>query len=620
MKVLDLHTGEVVTLPPLVAPGRYRLLEAATLNGTVGLNAGAVLWSDGGTRCDLQGAQGTHRSSVFEPISADQADDWELVDQGVLTVAKLMEQTPQELPAPLMPSSLTNFADPSAFEQTLERVLDAGHLHEISAHPRMNMRYDATVLPVSRARRLASGAVERLASRSEDWHRRTLSGVEPARVLAEVSEDEWGIYENVVFARLIDRALWLISRRERNITKLIKKQKSAIKLSKTQDLHYRLRHKLCELWGKAWDAKPQEADDPLQTRLKELRRLSKILRQLRFGPLYQEIARSARVPLALKNTNVLTHDPHYREMRELWKLAHQGELEGKIKPEEKIRQRMAQHEHYDNFLGLLIRHALKDSPTIKSTDKPNAPNEWVFAGANLKLEHRHACEWQFVLEWPSGNVEGMKKTLTFVAAWAGRSHWQESVKHTGVIHQRQLVYCHPLHAEDELTKTGEDGVLNPLQFYAVERIKQRIDEWLYRHALSKYPVMVKNMPISTRDRICREHPRAFVKMENGLMVVAGAQGFDAVRSISEVNDEANQRLQDGLSLVSDLSRCRVCGNEVEVNTTPENKTFWAQCQCGYEWGAKIDARTQSHYMVFRFKNKDGDFRRCGAWWDFPIPN
>jgi hypothetical protein len=62
MKVFDLQTGEVVTLPSRIAPGRYRLLDAAMLNATVTLNAGDVLWSDGGTRCDLQDAQGSHGS------------------------------------------------------------------------------------------------------------------------------------------------------------------------------------------------------------------------------------------------------------------------------------------------------------------------------------------------------------------------------------------------------------------------------------------------------------------------------------------------------------------------------------------------------------------------------
>ena len=71
MKVFDLHTGEVVTLPPRMAPGRYRLLTPATLNAKVKLKIGDVLWSDGGMRCNLSDEQGKTWTSTFEPISVN---------------------------------------------------------------------------------------------------------------------------------------------------------------------------------------------------------------------------------------------------------------------------------------------------------------------------------------------------------------------------------------------------------------------------------------------------------------------------------------------------------------------------------------------------------------------
>ena len=614
MKVLDLHTGEEVTMPLRMAPGRYRLLASATLNATVALGVGDVLWSDGGTRCDLRDAQGIHWSSTFEPISADQSGDWEVVDQGVLTVASLVDESSEDLPAPLMPNSLTNFADPSEFERTLERVLDDGHLHEISAHPRMSVRYDATVLPVSRARRLASGSVERLASRSEDWHRRTLGGVEPARVLAEVSEDEWAIYENIVFARLIDQAVRLISRHERQLARCIDRQKKAIELNQAEDLHRLLRDKLCKLWGQAWDAKPQEVDDPLQTRLNELRTLSHRLRQLRFGHLYKAIARSARVPVALRNTNVLMHDPNYREMRNLWQLAYQGEFGSKIRPEEKIRQRMAQHTHYDTFVGLLARHALKDCRTLKPS---GSPDEWRFAGAKLILQQPHPFEWQLSLDW-SGRSKNATKTLTFLAAWAGNSQWPESIERSHNLHEHQTVYCHPIHTEVGVTETGEDGVLNPLQFYAVERIKHRIESWLYQQAFSLYPLEISSMPTHLREELRNKAPQAFVSHNKGLRIMNSAKNLDAIGLArgQGANIATLEKLSWGIELVDTLATCRVCGETSALKTDPLQSTLWASCVCGYEWG--VGYRGECREMVFRFRtqtNEEGaaDFKCNGAW-------
>lgn len=614
MKVFDLHTGEAMTLPSLMAPGRYRLLEAATLNATVALNVGDLLWSDGGTRCDLQDQKGVHWQSAFEPISADQADTWELVDQGVLTVAKLVENASDGLPAPLMPNSLTDFANPSAFEVELKRVLDAGHLHEISARPRMNMRYDSTVLPVSRARRLASGALERLASRSEDWHRRTLGGVEPARVLAEVSEDEWGIYENIVFARLVDQAIRLVSRRERALARLIERQSSALKLSQAKDLNYRLLEKLCQLWGQAWEVKPQSEDDPLHIRLQAVQKMAKRLRQLRFGVLYQAIPRTARVPIALKNTNVLTHDTHYREMAGLWQLAHQGERASSLKSDEKIRQRMAQHGYYAAFLGLLVRHALKASKILTPLAPPDA---WQFAGTGLKLEQPHTCEWRLALAWPE-KTRGSTKTLTFVAAWEGHSDWDAEAAGADAAAARQVVFCHPAQPTDEISPTGEDGVLNPLQFYAVERIKQRIESWLYRTALAAYPAVLPTLPTSLCEVLCQKAPQAFAPHHKGLSVVGPAHvDVRGLAGQHGANDTTRDQLQAGVALVCTLATCRVCGNPATTFKPDANgKTFWAACSsCGHEWGVRVQNQRLS--LTFRFKtgpnhDEEANFRRYGA--------
>lgn len=614
MIVLDLHTGEELELPPRVVPGRYRLLAPVTLNAAVELKAGDMLWSDGGTRCDLHDEQGNTWRSMFEPIPSDQADAWQLVDQGVLTVAKLVGNAINDLPAPLMPNSLTDFAKASGFEEKLQQVLATGHLHEISERPRMSMRYDATMLPVSRTRRLASGALERLASRSEDWHRRTLSGVEPARVLAEVSEDEWGIYENIVFARLLDQALRLIGRRERALALLIERQSSALKLSQAEDLNYRLREKLCHLWGQAWEAKPQSEDDPLHIRLKALQEMGGRLRQLRFGALYQAIPHSARVPIALKNTNVLTHDPHYREVRGLWQLAHQGELGVQVKPEEKIRQRLAQHQNYATFVGLLIRHALQACLTLTPTGRTD---EWNFAGGRLQLEKLQSCEWQLRLVWP-GNAMIGANSLTFVAAWIGCSNWQENVGCEDFQHQRQIVYCHPTQAKDQPTESGEDGVLNPLQFYAVERIKQRVEGWLYWHALRSYPVCIDTMQTDLRDLLCSKASHAFVANRNGLRVVGWTSSLDAIglARARGANAATLDQLKWGRELVAMLGTCRACGQSpAKLKTDPQKLTFWASCGCGYEWGTRF---TSSHReMVFRFQSLTNDgadpcFRRNGA--------
>jgi hypothetical protein len=46
------------------------------------------------------------------------------------------------------------------------------------------MKYETELTEISRVQRMAPGAVSRLAAHSEDWHRRTISGVLPSKLLA----------------------------------------------------------------------------------------------------------------------------------------------------------------------------------------------------------------------------------------------------------------------------------------------------------------------------------------------------------------------------------------------------------------------------------------------------
>lgn len=614
MKIYDLHSGKVIPeLPPRVEPGRYRLLEAATLNGVAELAVGDMLWSDGGTRCELQDAQGRCWRSAFMPISADESAAWELVDQGVMTVANLIKQAAADaLPAPLMPESLAQLAQPTDFEMELERVLQAGHLHEISVRPRMTMRYDAEILPVSRAKRVATGALMRLASRSEDWHRRTLSGIEPARVLAEVSEDEWGIYENIVFARLLDQALRLLARRQRELRRLLERQAAALNLNQSEDLNHRLRNSLCTLWGQAW-TQESRSHDLLQERLDTLKQLINCFKQLRFGPLYQAIARSARVPVALKSTNILLHDRHYRELRKVWQLAHKAETEVMAHPAEQIYQRIKQHRHHGAFVGLLIRHALAACKTLKREG-----TGFKFGTATLHVKEIHATEWTLTLQIPGPHT----KTLTFAAAWSGIGHWETHCLNTQDC--RQLIYCHGPFSSDDAQRdpgTGEDGVLNPLQFYAVERVKVQIERWLYQDLVHRYPPTISSMPEILVAKLLEHDPGAFFRNGKGLSVLRSPMSPLSPNQLavwsqaSHANKTSQDQLVDALANAELRATCRACGVIATHSVRAERTNYWAECGCGrgYVWSITRPNGTGAQ-ASFGFKNTElVEFRTTGSW-------
>ena len=93
MKVFDRYVGADVELPAEVDPGRYRLLAPVCLNGTILLQAGDVLWSDGSSRCLLTKSLSDEPARSFRMPAAEQDEQTpsSVIDAAVLAVAEQVE-------------------------------------------------------------------------------------------------------------------------------------------------------------------------------------------------------------------------------------------------------------------------------------------------------------------------------------------------------------------------------------------------------------------------------------------------------------------------------------------------------------------------------------------------
>lgn len=152
--------------------------------------------------------------------------------------------------SPLMPASIIDAKSHlQPFEERLLDVVKQGHLHHISLRPRLDLHYEDEVADIGRARRLAKGALVHLASHSECWQRQTLSGVIPKKVLARFSEDDYGIYENRVYARLLDKIERYLHGRLAELRGLQATLNQALRFYEAENVDYRLREEICRLWG-----------------------------------------------------------------------------------------------------------------------------------------------------------------------------------------------------------------------------------------------------------------------------------------------------------------------------------------------------------------------------------
>lgn len=582
MKVYDRYQGSDVKLPDVVEPGRYRVLRRAILNRETELAAGDLLWSDGSGLCELDGE--ASRRFVQATDGEDEPARDSVIDNAVQAVVDQWQSGAVELPSPVMPAKLGEHAEPTELELELGEVLGRGHLQSIAARPRMAMRYDSELQPVSRARRLAHGAITRLASHSEDWLRREITGVVPRTLKAEVSEDDLAIYENVVFARLLDRLETVLRRRTREVEVLLRKHEQAMALANAERLDYRLRNALCSLWGLSFVENPATGRAATTTLLLLQSLLGKV-RQLKRSGLYIAIPREHRIPMALRSTNVLQHDPHYRCLRPLWIMAHAAFQSQASTAPERFAVARERGDRFARYVGLLVRHALSACRLVSPSE---TPGQYLFGTRALSLVWNRD-QWTLQLD-------GASAPLHFVPAWRGRGDWST----TG---SRRIVFCHGTFPKVDTSLSAEpgiDGVLNPLEFYGVERIRHAVEYWLMASLLSRYPLRIVTLPTELRERVIQALGDAVNGAGRGLVLLRdvgaiGRQHIEAVALALHTNAATRQALWDVLDDAKLLATCRACGVRIPPTSFLASPGgFKAECECGHRWTLRLNQGSASH--------------------------
>ena len=300
---LDRLTGEQFRqLPEIVEPGRYQHTgDGPAFNGHTPVFTG-VLVSDGGERCQLG-----NEVHTFSLSPQAQSAEIETLCKAVAAIDVGLSQNP--LMSPLMPAAIIDTqSNLLPFEEHLLEVVQQGHLHQISQRPRLDLHYEDEVADVARARRLAKGALVHLASHSELWQRQTLSGVIPKKVLARFSEDDYGIYENRVYARLLDKTERHLRGRLSALKGLQATLDQALKFYKSEGVDFRLSREVCRLWGDTFDqAATSRVSELLSQTLGSLEYIHRVISGLRQSGVYLLVSRQAQVVGALHLTNILSH-------------------------------------------------------------------------------------------------------------------------------------------------------------------------------------------------------------------------------------------------------------------------------------------------------------------------
>lgn len=609
MRVFDLYLGREVALPERVETGRFRLVKPTVLNQRLELAKDDVLLSDGAERCVI-GAMlhtffdhGDPGASSFNDLQEAQRS---IVCRALELLAARTQGSNGALPSPLLPLEMVEALELNRLDEALREIIERGHLDEIVRRPRYSMKYESEVVDVSRVRRAASGALERLAARSEDWHRRTITGVLPKRLLAFLSDDDWGIYENKVFARLLDRLEQYLRLRLAEAEELSRVFEDALKLDAAAGLDFRLRKRLCELWGKAAESSEtvtRDAIDESKYAIEVLRSAKRKIGLLRHSNLYSKVPRSARVPAELRHTNILNHDQHYRHLKTLWHLHQKCIAPTRQTPEEVLRANQRELDHFSGYLGMMIRRVLRN---IRQVAHADTSSDFMFAGSPGCLV---ALKGEIALRLGG-------RELVFIPVLGSVPQIADlTADGSGRLIVSRIS---PVNGDDftgfESLANGRVFSVNPLDFYGEEKIRSLVERFLWSTVFKSYGAHVGRVPSEPLSWLA-QHRIGIV--ERGSWYLLNPLSDDERALLdgwlmgSGLNADTRGKISAAVRRLAALGSCRHCGSSASF--APRDGAFKAQCShCNTEWGIYSTPSGR----VARMTTSDGssrDFSRFGSW-------
>ena len=598
MKVIDRFTGVTTTLPQVVEPARYRLLEGTFLNGDIRLEEGEILFSDGRERCAL-GNETCSFTQITPPTEKNSARA--LISRSIGFLAGLAKSQPATTISPLIPASMADLAELNDLDRTLMQVIEKGHLDEIALRPRFAMKYETELTEISRVQRMAPGAVSRLAAHSEDWHRRTISGVLPSKLIALLSDDDWAIYENRVFARLLDRLDSYVRYRLAETEQMHEKYQQALKLAGAEDIYHPLRRRLCTLWGDAMkDSATDKALEKSADAIKVLSQAKRKIGLIRQGALYKKVPRSAQVPAQLRHTNILVHDQHYRHLRTLWHLHQTRTADMEQSPQEIHAAYRRSLEDFSVYLRMMIDRVLSDMPLVHFNTVRGA---FEFAGEKGSIS---SPENTIQLQLADRRLV-LVPTLTAACR-------DNRLAPDG----RLVVSCLPNTEEfedgDTLTQDASLLVINPFDFYGEEKLRLVVERFLWHPAFSAYGKQTGPLPSEVLAWLDKENTGLVIgkswKLLNPLRHDQEQPLLSWLEHVS-LNDETRSSIKLAVDRLKALSSCRHCGSPAHF--VPRDGEFLATCKaCNTEWGIYRNASKRTARMRPADETQV-NFKRFGSW-------
>lgn len=198
--------------------------------------------------------------------------------------------------------------------ETVPMVMD------ICSHPKQSLRSEEAILDVNLVKRINSRTMDHLASHSEHWKARTLNGLIPNRLRADIFEDEINIYENLFFRMAVNDVLKYVHRQAVSIEKTIQQNDNAIDWNAYgETLSDYKRMRIFRQLLPDYDVNERQIENQtLRNLLNQWEKLEKNFSTVEASQFYRSIDKKKHISRNIQPTNILKKDSRYNALYRLW--------------------------------------------------------------------------------------------------------------------------------------------------------------------------------------------------------------------------------------------------------------------------------------------------------------
>ncbi|WP_439680921.1 DUF2357 domain-containing protein [Embleya sp. MST-111070] len=342
---------------------------------------------------DLDSLLARHLSALSTRLAADTdggLDDWLAMPPIVLGVSAETDPLPLE----------------EAFEWA------SGALRTVCHRPYTRLRSVEEVLPVSRVRSVAAGAVAYLAAHPQDWAAHTIAGVRPRRLSARRNEEDADIYENRVAVAVLLLLRTHLRRRIAGLRALSRMEGDVHGLlNGSEETTWRTRRDLTQLLGNVGELAGHAT--ATHERLRKIEAALTSVQIMLEAPLAKAVGHRHAPARELHPTNLLVSDASYRRVAELWRVCTKAETP-RIDAGENERRQRETRTAFERFTGLLLLSACTIFRATPDRDQPApAPGRTTrFQWCGVPLTVTWSPAGDFLVHWREQRVLRVIPTMT----------------------------------------------------------------------------------------------------------------------------------------------------------------------------------------------------------------